>query len=348
MNSDSPIVGPDDPILVTGGSGFIGPSVVASLLRHGFRNLRVLVRPSSDVSRLEAIVGQQTMGARVDLIRGNLLSRADCAAATREAAVVFHLATSATKSYPDAFINSVVTTRNLLDACVEHNLLRRFVNVSSFAVYGNTQSTTLAEDSPIEEEPGRADAYTFSKVKQDELVIEYSRRFQVPYVIVRPGSVFGPGKSSITGRVGIDTFGVFLHMGGSNRIPFTYIDNCADAIVLAGIKGGVDGEVFNVVDDDLPSSRQFLRQYKRNVGNFRSIYVPRSLSLMLCWLWQKYSSWSNGQLPPAFNLRRWRAEWKKTRYSNKKLKVQLGWRPIVPMAEGMRRLFEDSRERRHA
>jgi len=206
----------------------------------------------------------------------------------------------------------------------------------------------LAEDSPIEEEPGRADAYTFSKVKQDELVIEYSRRFQIPYVIVRPGSVFGPGKSSITGRVGIDTFGFFLHLGGFNHIPFTYIDNCADAIVLAGIKGGVDGEVFNVVDDDLPSSREFLRQYKRNVENFKSVYVPHSVSLTLCWLWQKYSNWSNGQLPPVFNLRRWRAEWKKTRYSNEKLKILLGWRPIVPMAEGMRRLFEDCRERRHA
>src|SRR5438874_10347596 len=51
----------------------------------------------------------------------------------------------------------------------------------------------------------------------------------------------------------------------SNTIPLTYVDNCADAIVLAGLKPGVDGEVFNVVDDDLPSSRRFLRLYKQNV-----------------------------------------------------------------------------------
>jgi len=349
MKIASPIVGPNDPILITGGSGFIGPPLVASLLRHGFKNLRVLVRSSSDVSRLEAILRQEGMGARVELIRGNLLSRADCTAAARDIAVVFHLATSATKSYPDAFINSVVTTRNLLDACVQHGQLRRFVNVSSFAVYANTQRSLLVEDSPIEEDAGRcADAYTFAKVKQDELVVEYGRQFQIPYVIVRPGSVFGPGKASITGRVGVDTFGFFLHLGGSNRIPFTYVDNCADAIVLAGTKDGVNGEIFNIVDDDLPSSRRFLRDYKRNVRNFKSVYVPHPVSLTLCWLWQKYSKWSDGQLPPAFNLRRWRAEWKKTRYSNEKLKARLGWRPMVPMAEGMRRFFEDCRERRHA
>ena len=84
-------------------------------------------------------------------------------------------------------------------------------------------------------------------------------------MIVRPGVVYGPGNKGITGRVGLGTFGLFLHLGGSNEIPLTYVDNCADAIVLAGIKGGVDGEVFNVVDDDLPTSRKFLRLYKKNV-----------------------------------------------------------------------------------
>src|SRR6202007_2614610 len=100
-----------------------------------------------------------------------------------------------------------------------------------------------------------------------------------------------------------DTFGVFIHLGGSNKIPLTYIDNCADAIALAGLTPKVDGEVFNVIDDDLPSSRQFLRLYKRNVRRFRSVYIPHPMSYALCWWWEKYSHWSEGQLPPAFNRR---------------------------------------------
>jgi nucleoside-diphosphate-sugar epimerase len=133
-------------------------------------------------------------------------------------------------------------------------------------------------------------------------------------------------------------------MGGSNRIPLTYVDNCADAIALAGLTQGVDGEVFNVLDDDLPTSRRFLRLYKKHVGHFRSIYVPHALSYAFCWLWEKYSQWSEGQLPPAFNRGRWHAEWKKTRYSNGKLK-RLGWTPKVPMAEGLTRFFEACRQR---
>ena len=203
----------------------------------------------------------------------------------------------------------------------------------------------LDESCPVERNPERrGEAYCFAKIKQDELVAEYGKKFQLPFVIVRPGCVYGPGRSAITGRVGIDTFGIFLHIGGSNLIPLTYVDNCANAICLAGLTRAVDGETFNVVDDDLPSSRQFLRLYKKNVHSFRSLYVPHVVSYAFCYLWEWYSEWSEGQLEPAFNRRKWYAYWKKSRYSNEKLKSLLGWRPTVSMAEGLRRYLQACRE----
>src|SRR2546426_7831896 len=299
MERDAFIIGPDDPILVTGATGFIGSSLVESLLDRGFRNVRCFARLSSKVARVEA-AGRRYAGARVEMITGNLLSREDCAAATKDVAVIFHLAAGrGEKSFPDAFMNSVVTTRNLLEASLRHTCLRRFVSISSFAVYTNTQKPRwrlLDESCPVEKRPElRGDAYCFAKVKQDEIVTEYGKRFGIPYVIVRPGYVYGPGNEGLTGRVGIGTFGVFLHLGGSNPIPVTYVDNCAEAIVLAGLKKGIDGEVFNVVDDDLPSSRQFLRLYKENVRRFKSIYVPHVVSHALCCLWEWYSNWSEGR-----------------------------------------------------
>jgi nucleoside-diphosphate-sugar epimerase len=284
------------------------------------------------------------------VIRGNLLSREDCAAATAGVAVIFHLAAgTGDKSFPDAFMNTVVTTRNLLEASLEYGCLQRFVNVSSFAVYTNAQKrsrTHLDESCPVEERPSlRHDAYCFAKVKQEELVSEYARKFTIPYVTVRPGAVYGPGHEAITSRVGIASFGIFLHLGGANQLPLTFVDNCAEAIVLAGLTKGIDGEVFNVVDDDLPSSRRFLRLYKRNVRGFKSIYLPHMLSYALCYVWETYSAWSEGQLPPVFNRRKWRSLWKKTRYSNNKLKARLGWSPKVSMTEGLNRYFQSCRER---
>jgi nucleoside-diphosphate-sugar epimerase len=123
----------------------------------------------------------------------------------------------------------------------------------------------------------------------------------------------------------------------------TYVDNCADAIALAGIKTGVDNEVFNVVDHDLPTSRDFLRMYKRNVRRFWSVYVPYRLFYLFCYLWEKYSNWSQGQLPPAFNRKICSNYWKGNRYSNQKLKRLLGWRPKVRSEEALERYFEYQR-----
>ncbi len=120
----------------------------------------------------------------------------------------------------------------------------------------------------------RYDPYVYGKVKQDEIVLEYAQTRGLPYVLVRPGVVFGPGKAKIPGRVGIDTFGIFLHLGLNNRIPFTYVDNCAEAIVLAGLRKGIEGEVINIVDDDLPKSQEFLKSYKRRVHRFFSFPIP--------------------------------------------------------------------------
>jgi nucleoside-diphosphate-sugar epimerase len=128
-------------------------------------------------------------------------------------------------------------------------------------------------------------------------------------------------------------------LGGANQIPLTYVDNCAEAIVLAGLKPGVDGEVFNVVDNDLPTSREFLRMYKRHGKPFRSVYVPYWLFYSFCWLWEKYSGWSRGQLPPVFNRRRCATYWKGNRYSNHKLKDRIGWRPGISFSEASERYF---------
>jgi nucleoside-diphosphate-sugar epimerase len=350
MDCRKQTVAPEARILITGAAGFIGNRVVESLLGRGFKNLRCLARPSANVSKLEAILRDHGNRADVEIFRGNLLSRQDCQAAAKDVALVYHLAAGrGEKMIPDAFMNSVVTTRNLLEACHHQGGVRRFVSVSSFSVYTNRKNPRgrlLNEEGPIEVRPElRGDAYTFAKVKQDEIVAEYGRKLDIPFVIVRPGVVYGPGNESIHGRVGIGTFGLFLHLGGSNTVPFTYVDNCAEAVVLAGLEPDVNGEVFNVVDDDLPSSREFLRLYKREVKPFRSVYVPHAVSYALCWLWEGYSAWSEGQLPMAFSRRTWRAYWKRTSYSNAKLKSRLGWKQKVPTAVALGRHFESCRRK---
>jgi nucleoside-diphosphate-sugar epimerase len=275
----------------------------------------------------------------VELVTGDLLSRDDCQKAAEGVSVILHLAAGIEKSFAGAFMNSALATRNLIEAFLEVGRPRRFVNVSSFAVYSNLKlkrGALLDESCALEDSPQeRYDAYGFGKLKQEEIVKDYGNKRGLPFVILRLGAVFGPGKRALSGRVGIDTFGFFIHLGGSNRLPLTFVDNCAEAIVLAGLKPDVDGEIFNVVDDEPVTSGQFLGAYKKTVKPFFSIRVPYFLAYGMSSLWEKYSKWSKGQLPPVFNRRRCSAEWGGNQYSNEKLRERLGWKPRVSMKEAM-------------
>ena len=335
------IIQPDETILVTGANGFVGSKVVEILIEYGFTRLRCLVRSSKNLSKLRQITNR--CEGEIEFVKGNLLSREDCLHASKGVSLVYHLAAGVEKSFPGCFLNSVVTTRNLLDALVKEQALKRFVNISSIAVYSNEKiprggllDESCEVDTKIVE---RCEAYAYGKAKQDEIVVDYGKKQNVPYVIVRPSVVFGPGKPKITDRIGTNTFGVFLHLGLNNRIPLTYVDNCAEAIVLAGLRKGIEGQVFNIFDDDLPRSREFLRSYKRNVRRLFSIPIPYSVWFFFCYLWERYSRWSEGQLPPAFNRRRCSVYWKGNRYSNRKAKELLQWHPRIPMKEALQIFF---------
>jgi nucleoside-diphosphate-sugar epimerase len=336
------IVSRDERILVTGSSGFIGSKVVETLLEYGFANLRCFVRRSSRLERLKEVLGRFSLEKNMEVVTGDLLSQADCREAAEGVSVVYHLAAGIEKSFAGAFMNSALATRNLMDAFLERNLPKRFVNVSSFAVYSNLslrRKGLLDETCPLEAAPQeRFDAYGFGKLKQEEIVREYTKRYRLPAVTLRPGYVFGPGKQELSGRIGIKTFGPFIQVNGSNQLPLTFVKNCAEAIVLAGLRRGIDGEVFNIVDDELLTARQFLQACKRR-KRFRSIQVPYWLAYGACFAWEKYSKWSNGQLPPVFNRRRCSAEWKGNRYSNQKLKDRLDWKPRVPIERAMEAFF---------
>jgi nucleoside-diphosphate-sugar epimerase len=346
-NRSGYVVNPEETILVTGAAGFIGLRVVRTLLTYGFKRVRCFTRSASNSKHLEALI-EEFSTENVEIVKGNLLSRDDCMIAAEGVSVIYHLAAGIDKTFPGCFLNSVVTTRNLLDAVIKNQTMRRFVNISSIAVYSNEKiprGGLLDESSEVDTKfVERYEAYAYGKAKQDQIVLEYAKKFNVPYVIVRPSVVFGPGKAKITDRIGTDTFGIFLHLGLNNRIPLTYVNNCAEAIVLAGLKKGIDGEVFNIVDDDLPKSREFLKLYKREVRRFFSINIPYWAWFSFCSLWEKYSKWSEGQLPPVFNRRSCAVYWKGNTYSNKKAKELLGWHPRVTMRESLQRFFDYMRD----
>jgi nucleoside-diphosphate-sugar epimerase len=120
------------------------------------------------------------------------------------------------------------------------------------------------------------------------------------------------------------------------------VDSCADAIAVAGQRPEAEGHTFNVVDDDLPTCRQYLARYRKEVKPLRTVRIPYPAMAALSALVQRYHAFSKGQLPAIFTPYKTATSWGGNRFDNARLKG-LGWRPLVSTDEGLRRAFEDFR-----
>ncbi len=334
-------------ILVTGANGFLGAALVARLLSRGHRGIRCLVRPGSDQSRLTPLMEQHPDG--IELYIGTLNRPPDCAEMVSGVDMVYHLAAATGGAPADMFQNSVVATKQLLEAMLAAGNKAKLVFVSSFAVYGVAElprGAVVDESTPIESNPTKRDVYSHTKLRQEELVWEYYKERGIPTAFVRPGVIYGPGGGgAMSTRVGLNLFGLYLHLGRKNIIPLTFVDNCAEAVAVVGDRfDEANGQAYNVVDDDLITAKAFLARYRKQVKRLPYVSLPYVATRLMSYAVERYFDYSQGQLPAIFTRYKSDSMWKGNRFDNAKLKA-IGWAPLVSTEEGLSRHFAHLRDK---
>jgi nucleoside-diphosphate-sugar epimerase len=305
------------------------------------------VRRGSDAHSFRAAVGDDgdAMAGSLEIVHGNLGDLAAARDILRSCDAVIHIAAALEGSVASLFASNVIGTRRLV-AALRHAAVNRFVLVSSLGVYAAGQlkpGQFLDEHCALDPQPHRRDPYSYSKVMQERVVWEAHRTDGLPLVVVRPGVIYGPGRGTLSARIGLRVGRTFMRMGGSQRVPYTYVDNCADAIVAALHAPGAVGHAFNIVDDDLPTGRTVLERHRRDVEALRVIPVPQAALGALSGMCEWYHRWSNGQLPAVLTRYKTVAMWQELSYPNHRAKTVLGWRPAVQFDEGLRRSNARSR-----
>jgi nucleoside-diphosphate-sugar epimerase len=187
------------------------------------------------------------------------------------------------------------------------------------------------------------DPYSYAKLRQEQLFLEHQQKFGFELVVIRPGAIYGPGGGHFSSRVGLQVGPVFFHLGGGNALPLSYVENCAEGIVVVGTMPDAAGQIFNIHDDDIPTAAQYLREYKKQVKRIRSIRLPYFLTRLMGGILENYHRRSMGQLPAILTRYKIASEWGGNKFSNKKLHTT-GWRQIVSTPDAMARTFAYFRE----
>jgi len=248
--------------LVTGASGFIGTHLAATLAAAG-HEVSCLVRPSSRVDFLSTLP--------VRLVSGDCRDRGSLRAAVMGSDTIFHLAGAITaidrKTY---FAVNAGGTKNLVEACLEWNpALRRLVFVSSISAAGPSPRGRMLAES---DECRPVSDYGRSKLEA-ELVVRSTGK-SLPWVIVRPPNVLGPGQKELEESIGLLRLHIRPLIGRKNsRTSVIGVWDLVRALLHAAGDDRAIGRTYFVTDGTPVSWRDITASVAHAAG-VRGIFLP--------------------------------------------------------------------------
>ena len=165
-------------VLITGVNGFVGSHLAERLLKENI-DVVGLCRRSDEMQWLEE--------KGLKIVKGDILSCNDIYDKIDGCDIIIHTAGwSGGKSVSNelAWKTNVVGTANMLELAKEKGI-KKFIYISSVAVYGMNNSLIIDETSST---PTINELYTDSKIASENLI----KTSGLPYVIIRPGCIYGP------------------------------------------------------------------------------------------------------------------------------------------------------------
>ena len=324
-------------LLITGANGFLGNYVVCEALRRG-HTVRALVRPTANLTDTAWFAETGVEVVQDDLSGGSKLIEA-----LKGVECVIHLAAARTGDADAQFEATVRATERLL-AAMQEALVWRMVAISSLSVYDYTftpAGTCIDENSRLENDGIHRDTYARMKLLQERLIRKFADMEGWDLVVLRPGMIWGKGQI-LNAWVGSPIGSKFwLRIGGKALVPLTYVENCAQAVVLAAESNAALGHTFNIIDDDPPTQQKFLA-IALNAVSAKRIVMPipyhllRALAVGVFWINEKLLG-GKLKLPGVFVPCRIDARAKPLKWSNQRIKQFLGWEPRYRLFAAMDR-----------
>ena len=318
-------------ILITGASGFIGSFIVEEALKKGF-DTWAAVRKSSSKEYLK--------DERINFIELNLSSKAQLIEQLRghDFDYVVHAA-GVTKCLNKQDFHRINTegTKNIIDAILELQMpLKRFVFVSSLSVFGAIKEQQPYDEIRETDIPQPNTEYGRSKLAAEKYLESLGSR--VPYIILRPTGVYGPReKDYFMMAKSIKQHSDFAVGYKRQDITFVYVSDVVQAIFLA-LDKGENGRKYFLSDGEVYQSTTFSDLIHEELGRPWWIRITAPVwVLRIITFCGEYIGKMTGKVTALnndkFNIlrqRNWRCDIQPTI-------DELGYKPTVKLAEGVRR-----------
>jgi UDP-glucose 4-epimerase len=298
--------------LVTGGAGFIGSHLVDKLLGSG-RRVRVI--DNFVVGRL-ANLEQHRGNDALEIVECDVSDKAKVSDACAGVERIFHLAARAdvVPSIQDPenyFRANVDGTFAILEAARTQEI-KRLVYVASSSCYGIPDVYPTPEDAPANPQY----PYALTKYLGEQLLTHWAKVYGLPAISVRFFNVYGP-RARTGGTYGA-VFGVFLaHLlagkpltivgDGEQTRDFTFVSDVVDALIAVARSDKV-GEIYNVGSGRPVSVNELVRL----LGSPESVNIPKRPGEPDC-----------------------------TFADISKIERDLGWKPKVAFADGVKVMLDN-------
>lgn len=275
------------PVLVTGGSGFLGSALVRALVASGARVRSLDNESRGSRSRLAGVA------ADVELVTGDIRDAEVVARAVEGVDAVYHLAyVNGTEFFyekPDLVLDVAVKgMMNVLDACIRHEV-RDLVLASSSEVYQHPPRIPTDEAVPLVVPDPLNPRYSYGggKLICELLAINYGRKHFDRVTIFRPHNVYGPdmgwehvipqlvrrAKAAAERTDGPVEFPI--QGTGEETRSFIYIDDFTDGLMRV-IREGSHLEIYHIGTQDEVSIAELAREIGRAIGR-ELVIVPGPL-----------------------------------------------------------------------
>jgi len=253
-------------LLITGGNGLLGHHLIEALHSRGDR-VRVLALDGEETRWLE--------DRSVPVFRGNVCQPDSLDQAIEGADAVLHLAgmMGLWRPLQDYHDVNVSGTENICRAALKAGV-SRVVHVSSWTVYGMDLGEICDEEFPLRPFP---EPYALTKAGGDEVVQRLIADEGLGAVIVRPGTFFGPHDRLHFARIAdrLASRKAVVVGRGDNALPFVYVTDVVQGLLLALDHPAAMGQAFNITNDQPLTQQEFMELTASEIGaQAPRIHVP--------------------------------------------------------------------------